>query len=70
PDSAAEFTRQISRLIPQAMKVPSFDASEITEAEVVVETEGVPSIPPVMRIPDFDASEAAMVEPDGGDGEW
>jgi len=33
--TAAEFTRQISRLLPDSMQVPAFDESEITEAEVV-----------------------------------
>lgn len=33
--SAAEFTRAITRLIPDAMQVPAFDESEVTDAEVV-----------------------------------
>jgi len=33
--TAAEFTRQISRLLPDSMQVPAFDESEITDAEVV-----------------------------------
>jgi len=33
--TAAEFTRQIGRLIPESMRVPAFDPSEITDAEVV-----------------------------------
>lgn len=37
--TAAEFTRQISRLIPDSMQLPAFDESEITDAEVVNDDE-------------------------------
>ncbi len=38
--SAAEFTRAISRLIPDSMQVPAFDESEITDAEIIPDSEG------------------------------
>ncbi|WP_167631577.1 hypothetical protein [Mariprofundus ferrooxydans] len=33
--TAAEFTRAVTRLIPSEMRMPAFDESEITDAEVV-----------------------------------
>lgn len=35
--TAAEFTRQISRLVPSVMDVPDFDDSEIMDADIVSE---------------------------------
>lgn len=54
----------IAKLLPQGTPVPSFDGREITIADIVTHTSGLPSVPANYRPPDPNNPYAAATERD------
>src|SRR5882757_1478225 len=52
----------IAKLLPQGTPVPSFNGREITIADIVTHTSGLPSVPPNYRPPDPNNPYAAATE--------
>lgn len=54
----------IARLLPPGTPVPAFNGREITVADIVTHTSGLPSVPPNYRPPDVNNPYAAATERD------
>jgi CubicO group peptidase (beta-lactamase class C family) len=60
----AALSDPIAKLLPQGTPVPSFNGREITIADIVTHTSGLPSVPPNYRPPDPNNPYAAATERD------